>query len=181
LPADIAFLVIDSTVRHRLVDGGYAARRADCETAASLLGVRALRDATPDMLDRADLPERVFRRARHVIGENERVISAASALFAGEIATVGRLVNASHASLRDDFDVTCSETDLLADIAAHTEGVHGARQMGGGFGGAVLALVDADAVKAAAREIVARYRRETDLPASSFVCRISDGAQEIET
>jgi len=181
LPADIAFLVVDSTVRHRLVDGGYAARRADCETAASLLGVRALRDATPDMLDRADLPERVFRRARHVIGENERVISAASALSAGEIATVGRLMNASHASLRDDFDVTCSETDLLADIAAHTEGVHGARQMGGGFGGAVLALVDADAVKAAARQIVARYRRETDLPASSFVCRISDGVHEIAT
>jgi galactokinase len=181
LPADIAFLVIDSTVRHRLVDGGYAARRADCETAASLLGVRVLRDATPDMLGKADLPQRVFRRARHVISENERVISAARALSAGEVAVVGHLMNASHASLRDDFDVTCGETDLLAEIAARTEGVHGARQMGGGFGGAVLALVDAGAVEAAAQSIVSRYRGATDLKASSFVCGISGGAQEIAT
>lgn len=181
LPADIAFLVIDSTVRHRLVDGGYAARRADCETAASLLGVRVLRDATPDMLGKTDLPQRVFRRARHVISENERVISAARALSTGEVAVVGHLMNASHASLRDDFDVTCGETDLLAEIAAGTEGVYGARQMGGGFGGAVLALVDAGAVEAAAQTIVSRYSGATDLKASSFVCGISGGAQEIAT
>lgn len=179
LPASIAFLVIDSTVRHRLVDGGYAARRSDCETAAELLGVRVLRDASLAMLDRSSLPERVMRRARHVTSENERVRKTAEALSNDDVPLVGQLMNASHASLRDDFDVTCRETDILAAIAARTRGVHGARQMGGGFGGAVLALVDASEVGGAAQAIVEAYRNETGLATSSFVCRIADGAREI--
>lgn len=179
LPSGIAFLVIDSTVRHRLVDGGYAARRADCEVAAELLGVRALRDASPTMLERSSLPDRVMRRARHVTSENARVSRTAEALAASDVSLVGRLMNASHASLRDDFDVTCRETDILAAIAARTRGVHGARQMGGGFGGAVLALVDASNVNEAAGAIADAYREETGLVAPSFVCRIAGGAREI--
>ena len=179
LPEGVAFLVIDSTIRHRLVDGGYAARRADCETAAELLGVRALRDASPAMLERSNLPDRVMRRARHVTGENERVSRTAEALAASDVSLVGRLMNASHASLRDDFDVTCRETDILAAIAARTRGVHGARQMGGGFGGAVLALVEASSVNEATGAIADAYREETGLVAPSFVCRIAGGAREI--
>ena len=88
-------------------------------------------------------------------------------------------MNLSHTSLRDDFDVTCRETDILADIASQTSGVYGARQMGGGFGGAVLALVDAGGVEAASRTICEAYRRQTGIAAPSFVCRIADGAHEI--
>jgi len=179
LPDDVAFLVIDSTVRHRLVDGGYAARRADCETAAALLGIPALRDANTAMLTTSALPERAARRARHVVNENARVRSLADALSAGNIPEVGRLMNASHASLRDDFDVTCTETDVLTSIASQTTGVHGARQMGGGFGGAVLALVEAGAEDRASRSILDTYRARTGLTASSFVCRTANGASEI--
>jgi galactokinase len=179
IPPNVAFLLIDSTVRHRLVDGGYAARRADCEAAAELLGLRVLRDASHAMLDRNILSERQMRRVRHVVSENERVVLTALALAAGDLSKVGRLMNASHASLRDDFDVTCKETDILADIASQTNGVYGARQMGGGFGGAVLACVDAGAVETASRTITDTYRELTGIAASSLVCRIADGAREI--
>lgn len=179
LPSDVAFLLVDSTIRHRLVDGGYAARRADCETAAERLGLRALRDASHEMLDKHALPERVMRRARHVVSENERVVTTALALAAADLSKVGRLMNDSHASLRDDFNVTCRETDILADIASQTSGVYGARQMGGGFGGAVLALVDVEAVETVSRTIAEAYRAQTGISASSFVCRIADGAREI--
>ena len=179
IPPNVAFLLVDSTVRHRLADGGYAARRADCETAAELLGLRVLRDASHAMLDRNILSERQMRRVRHVVSENERVVLTALALAAGDLSKVGRLMNASHASLRDDFDVTCKETDILADIASQTNGVYGARQMGGGFGGAVLACVDAGAVETASRTITDTYRELTGIAASSLVCRIADGAREI--
>lgn len=179
LPPNVAFLLIDSTVRHRLVDGGYAARRADCETAAEQLGLRVLRDASHAMLDKSILSERQMRRARHVVSENERVVVAAQALAAGDLSKVGRLMNESHASLRDDFDVTCRETDILADIASQTSGVYGARQMGGGFGGAVLAFVDAGAVATASGTIRDAYRVQTGILANSLVCRIADGAREI--
>ena len=179
IPPNVAFLLVDSTVRHRLVDGGYAARRADCETAAELLGLRVLRDASHAMLDKSVLSERQMRRARHVVSENERVVLTSLALAAGDLSKVGRLMNESHASLRDDFDVTCKETDILADIASQISGVYGARQMGGGFGGAVLACVDAGAVEAASRTITATYRELTGIAASSLVCRIADGAREI--
>ncbi len=179
VPPTVAFLLIDSTVRHRLVDGGYAARRADCESAAELLGLRVLRDASHDMLDKSILSERQTRRARHVISENERVVGTALALATGDLSSVGRLMNESHASLRDDFDVTCRETDILADIASATRGVYGARQMGGGFGGAVLACVDAGAVEAASGAIRDAYRAETGISTNSLVCRIAEGAHEI--
>lgn len=179
LPPDVAFLLVDSTVRHRLVDGGYTARRTDCETAAERLGLRVLRDASHAMLAKGVLSERVMRRARHVISENERVVATAKALVAADLSKVGRLMNQSHASLRDDFDVTCRETDILADIASQTSGVYGARQMGGGFGGAVLALVETYAVETASRTICDAYRAQTGISASSFVCGIAGGAREI--
>jgi len=179
LPTDAAFLVIDSQIRHQLVDGGYAARRADCETAARLLGLNVLRDAHKEMLHQFALPERIFRRARHVILENQRVGEAASALASGDSVSVGRLMNASHASLRDDFNVTCAETDALAAIAASTPGVLGARQMGGGFGGAVLALVRRDSTEAPNRSITAAYAEATGISTKAFVCTLSGGAREI--
>jgi len=147
--------------------------------AADHLGVRVLRDATAGMLSGCGLPERILRRARHVVSENERVLATAEALTAGEIARVGELMNASHASLRDDFDVTVEETDHLAAIAVKTEGVLGARQMGGGFGGSVLVLAHAEATDAAQQTILSAYHPMTGIHGSAFVCTLSDGASEV--
>jgi galactokinase len=177
-PEEAAFLVVDSGVRHQLADGAYAARRADVEAAAAALGVAALRDV--DRVPRAgDLPPRLLSRARHVVSENARSLEAAEALAAGDLAAAGALMTASHASLRDDFEVTCPETDRLAAICAELPQVHGARQMGGGFGGAVLALVDREAAAAVAAEAARRYRQSSGHAGEAFVCTLSDGAGEI--
>jgi len=177
LPADAAFVLVDSGVRHAIVDGGYRARREDCEAAARTLGVASLRDARLNEIEA--LPERLQRRARHVLSENERTLAAAEALRAGDLAAVGAAMRQSHASLRDNMDVTCAETDLLAHIAGDTAGVFGARQMGGGFGGAVLALVRADRAREAGAQIAARYARETGRASNWRICASADGACEV--
>ena len=156
LGADVAVLVIDSGVKHALGDGGYAARRRDCETAARLLGRAALRDVScaewPALEHR--LPERERLRARHVITENERVLAFKAAAGAGDWPAAGRLMRDSHASLRDDFEVSCRELDLICDAVGRLDGVFGCRMTGGGFGGCAVALVDgprASAIEALAR------------------------------
>jgi len=170
-PADAAFIVFESGVRHALSDGGYAARRAECARAATALDVAFLSDAKPADLDVALRDDPVaLRRARHVLSENARVREAAGALERGDLESLGLLMNASHASLRDDFAVTCAETDALAALAQSTDGVFGARQMGGGFGGGVLALVECQRAAQVASAVTAR----TGLPA--IVCAPADGA-----
>lgn len=176
-PDDLALLVVESGVHHAVRDGGYPARRADCEAAAEALGVPLLRDA--EGFDLGRLPERLRKRARHVLSENARVLAAADALRSKDATTFGALMNAAHASLRDDFEATCPETDLLAAVAAKTAGVFGARQMGGGFGGCVLALTEADKAEAAAAAIIAAYPHPSGRPAPWFVCRPAEGATEI--
>ena len=176
-PEDLALLVVESGIRHAVRDGGYPARRADCEAAAEALGVALLRDA--QLGDLARLSGRLKQRARHVVTENARVLAAAEALRRGEAAAFGALMNASHASLRDDFEATCPETDALSEIAAQTPGVYGARQMGGGFGGCVLALVEAAQVQEAAAAVVSAYRHPSGEPAPWFVCRPAGGAAEV--
>ncbi len=131
-------LVIDTRVRHDNTDGGYAERRASCERAAELLGVKALRDVTS--LEGFDLPQPELRRARHVVTEIARVRGAVEALRAGDTASLGALMQASHRSLRDDFEVSCPELDLCVN-AATGAGALGARLTGAGFGGCVIALV----------------------------------------
>ena len=141
LPEAAAVLVIDSGIRHSHATGDYRARRAECERAASSLGVQQLRDLPPDALDRvARLPEPLGRRARHVVTENARVQATVAALLAGDLETAGRLFDESHASMRDDFEVSVSAIDRLAQIARSTVGVYGARLTGGGFGGSIVAL-----------------------------------------
>jgi galactokinase len=128
-----------------LSDGAYNERRAECEEAARILGIGKLREATPALLDTAAaagcLHGAPWRRARHVVGENARVAAAAEALHAGDLATVGRLMNESHESSRTLFENSCEELDFLAGESRHLPGCLGARLSGGGFGGAVLALV----------------------------------------
>jgi galactokinase len=138
---DLAILVIDTKAPHRLVDGEYAARRSACEQAAAALGVVALRDATLADLSRLSDPLLV-RRARHAITENQRVLDTVNLLRSGRHREIGPLMTASHASLRDDFEVTVPELDV-AVTAALTAGAYGARMTGGGFGGCVIALIDA--------------------------------------
>lgn len=176
IPARAAFLVVDSGVKHALSDGGYAERRADCEEAAKRLGIPALRDADEAMLMRANLPERLLHRARHVVRENARCQAGAAALEAGDLASFGVLMRQSHQSLAEDFAVTCPETDALAALCWQTPGVLGARQMGGGFGGAVLALVEAQAAQAALAHIGARYLPPNGAAPDSFICTLADGA-----
>ncbi|MEW2376430.1 galactokinase [Micromonospora sp. NPDC047812] len=157
--AGLAVLVVDSRAPHRHADGEYAARRASCERAAGLLGVAALRDVPADglaaALARLDEDE-TRRRVRHVVTENQRVLDTVALLRAGRAREIGPLLTASHASMRDDFEITVPEIDTAVE-AALAAGALGARMTGGGFGGCVLALVDAERAEAVAAAVTAAY------------------------
>jgi galactokinase len=146
-PAGLDLVLIDTGERHAHAAGGYAARRASCEKAARQLGVPVLRDVEVDDLPLAKgvLDEETFRRVRHVVTENARVAATVSALEAGDLAAVGPLLTASHASMRDDFEISTPDLDLAVDVALDA-GALGARMTGGGFGGAAIALIDRDRV-----------------------------------
>jgi galactokinase len=157
--AGLAVLVIDSRAPHRHADGEYASRRSACERAARLLGLPALRDVPADgldaALDRLDDDE-TRRRVRHVVTEDQRVLDTVALLRAGRIREIGPLLTASHASMRDDFEITVPEIDTAVE-AALAAGAHGARMTGGGFGGCVLALVDAERAEQVAAAVAAAY------------------------
>ena len=177
----LAMLVVDTRAPHRHAGGEYAARRAACEAAARKLGIPALRD-----LSVADLPsacERLdpvtARRVRHVVTENERVLDVVGALRSGnDPRVIGPALTASHASMRDDFEITVPEIDT-AVAAALEAGAHGARMTGGGFGGCVLALVEADAVEPVVRAVEAAYEKAGFRAPSTFVATASDGARKL--
>jgi galactokinase len=148
--AGLELMVIDTRVKHTLADGQYAKRRADCDEAARRLGLQWLSDATPDDVQRLTDP-RLQARARHVVSENERVDTVVELVRAGRVAEIGPLLDASHTSLRDDYEVSAVELDVVVE-AARAAGALGARMVGGGFGGSAIALIrpaDADAVHAA--------------------------------
>jgi galactokinase len=175
----VAILVIDSGVSHALADGGYAARRRECEAAACGLGVRSLREVSLLAWRAAErtLPDPDRRRARHVVTENVRVLAFAAAARGGDWATAGRLMNESHVSLRDDFEVSCRELDLICEAVAPLAGVHGCRMTGGGFGGCAVALVDAaraEAIVAAAGTACAAVLGSEP---TMFLTRASAGAR----
>jgi len=162
LPDSAAVVVIHSGLSHRNVGGGYAERRQQCDEAATLLGVSSLRELEASDMPRVErLPDPLFRRVRHVITENARVVETVAALRAADLATAGRLFNESHASLRDDYAVSIPEVDRLVEIARHGRGCYGARMTGGGFGGSIVALVDPDAAIRLAAETVAAYEHAT--------------------
>ncbi|MEU6076990.1 galactokinase [Micromonospora sp. NPDC047074] len=157
--AGLAVLVVDSRAPHRHADGEYAARRTSCERAAGLLGVTALRDVPADglagALARLD-EEETRRRVRHVVTENQRVLDTVALLRSGRVREIGPLLTASHASMRDDFEITVPEVDTAVE-AALAAGALGARMTGGGFGGCVLALVDAERATPVATAVTAAY------------------------
>ena len=181
----IAVLIVNSNVKHELTSGEYAARREQCAEACGALGVDSLRDATMERLEqrRASMDDVIFRRARHVITENQRTRDAAEAIAAGDWRDVGDLMLASHASLRDDYEVSCRELDLLVELTAphRSEGdVIGARMTGGGFGGCIVALVKQDAVEEVATRIASRYENETGIEPALYVTRPAAGARVLE-
>lgn len=174
--AGLEILVVDSKTPHSHVDGEYAARRASCTTACELLGIDLLRDLTDLDEALAKLPELEGRRVRHVVTENARVLRAVDALADGGFAEVGRLMTASHASMRDDYEITAPSVDLAVEsmLAA---GALGARMTGGGFGGCVLALVPAGRADAVAAAVTAAFADAGYAAPVSFLARPSAGAR----
>jgi galactokinase len=183
---DSVIVISDTRVKHSLASSQYNSRRAECERGVELLrqkipGISALRDVSlADFEAHQDgVPEPVRRRCRHVISENGRTLAAAGALEAGNISLVGRLMNESHDSLRRDYEVSCSELDLLVDIARSVPGVAGTRMTGGGFGGCTVSLVAKQSVRPFEEAVAKEYGRITGLAPHLFEVEASDGASEI--
>ena len=184
LPAELSILVIDSKVQRQLVDGEYNERRRQCEEAARHYGVSALRDLTLDQLinGRSDLDDTTYRRARHVVTENQRTLAMANALQQNQMPEIARLMAESHNSMRDDFSITIVEIDHLVDIVKAVIGNRGGvRMTGGGFGGCVVALLPNELVTPVLTSVEANYRQVAKQPAVAFVCQSSGGAFNTET
>jgi galactokinase len=178
LPPEASVVVLDTATRRGLVDSAYNERRAQCEAAAKLFGVGALRDvgAAAFVARAADLDALIRKRARHVITENERTLAAATALEGADVERVGRLMDESHASLRDDFEVSRPELDTIVRLARAQDGCYGARMTGAGFGGCAVALVAANSAQDFVREVTRRYAAEIGLQPALYVCAASQGA-----
>jgi galactokinase len=184
IPPGLRIVVANSGVHHELASSEYNRRRAECEEGVRILaslrpGVRALRDVTADDEARffAQLPPVVRKRCRHIVSENARVLAAVKAMRAGDLARLKELMAASHTSLRDDYEVSCSELDVLVDLALGHPACRGARLTGAGFGGSTVNLVDAPSVGAFSDALAAGYRERTGRAAEILVFEPSAGAQ----
>lgn len=185
LPSGGVEIVIGNTNKQRgLVDSEYNLRREQCSQAVAVLrkelpDVRALRDVSMEDLRRYEgaMDPTVFKRARHVVTENERVLRSVEALRRGDIALFGRLMNESHDSLRDDYEVSCRELDCMVELARSVPGVYGSRMTGAGFGGCTVSLVTSDRVQEFLETVEAGYRRQTGRVPEFYVCRAADGAR----
>jgi len=186
LPDNIRLIICNTMVKHELASGAYNERRAQCEAGVKHLAkfvanVTALRDVTLEQLEQfgSDLPEVVYRRCRHVITENARVLAAAKALEQGDLKEFGRLMAESHQSLRDDYEVSSEELDLMVELAQKIEGVYGARMTGGGFGGCTVNLVAVEHDEEFSKRVAESYEQVTRLKPEIFICSASDGAEEV--
>lgn len=180
----VSILIVNSMVRHELSGGEYAKRRAECALAvrglqADFPAIKSLRDATMEQLESAgpEMTEVIRRRARHVISEISRTVQAADALERRQYERVGRLMQQSHLSLRDDYEVSCDELDLLVKLVARQRGVHGARMTGGGFGGCIVALVESLRADEVGGGIAVAYEQSTGLQPQWFVTGAGEGAR----
>ncbi|HKV78243.1 MAG TPA: galactokinase [Candidatus Sulfotelmatobacter sp.] len=183
IPDDARLVICNSMVKHELASGEYNRRRAECEAGVKVFrmsspDVHALRDVT--MVDlsnhKTKLAEVVYRRCRHVISENQRVLNAAKALDAADLELFGRLMYESHRSLQQDYEVSCKELDLLVEIASSCEGVYGSRMTGGGFGGCTITLVRAHSVEAFQERVTRAYIKKTGITPDVYVCSAAQGA-----
>jgi galactokinase len=183
IPADTRLVICNSMVKHAHSSSGYNQRRADCEAGVAFLrqhlpNIAALRDVTLVDIEqfRSQLHDVVYRRCRHVISENQRVLDAAAALRSSDLVRFGKLMAESHRSLRDDYDVSCRELDVLVEIASGVEGVYGSRMTGGGFGGCTITLLQSAAVEDFERKIKEAYKRATGIIPDVWVCSAAQGA-----
>jgi galactokinase len=179
VPAGAAILIADTAVRRQLTASAYNERRSQCEAAAKALGVPALRDATLGMLSGVDMPRMVANRARHIISENDRVLQAVAALQVGDLHKAGTLMDASHVSLRDLYEVSSAELDAMVDLLRAQPGCYGARLTGAGFGGCAVALMAAGAVAAAIPAVAQAYHARTGLTPSLYPTRAAAGASAL--
>jgi galactokinase len=183
---DFAVIICDTNVKHNLADSGYNTRRAECERAVELLKnflpeIKSLRDVGITELEKyaENLPETLRRRARHVVTENARTLRAAEALERNDSAGFGRLMRESHESLKNDYEVSCRELDILVEIAGKIEGVAGSRMTGGGFGGSTVNLVARENLQNFERTTATEYRNQTGIEPTILVASASAGASEI--
>ena len=186
LPDTVNLVICNTMVKHALASSAYNERRAQCEAGVEFLAqrlpnVKALRDVTMEELEEfgRDLPYVVYRRCRHVITENARVISAAEALVEHDLPRFGELMAESHRSLREDYEVSSRELDLMVELARNAEGIHGARMTGGGFGGCTVNLVDVDKVEQFKRTVAKEYELIMGLKPEIYICEASNGAEEL--
>jgi galactokinase len=187
LPPKVHLVICNTMVRHELAASEYNVRRAECEEGVRKLGevlpgICALRDVTLAQLQehRSRLTDQVFRRCRHIITENDRVRQAGSAFQTGAVGELCHLMADSHRSLRDDYEVSCRELDIMVEIGSRQRGIYGARMTGGGFGGCTINLVDAADSAEFQRRVSAEYQRATGLQPDIYVCEASEGAEAIE-
>jgi galactokinase len=183
LPSDVKLLVCNTMVRHEHATSGYNTRRQECEVGLRALtkvlpGIRALRDVGLEALAKHSdrLSPVICKRVRHVVTENDRVNQAASALRNADLSQFGRLMAESHRSLRDDYEVSSPELDLMVELANDRKGVYGTRMTGGGFGGSAVALVHAAHAEDVRRSLAQRYEAKTRLKPEILICEASDGA-----
>jgi galactokinase len=181
LPTGTVVVILDTTTRRGLVGSAYNERRQQCEAAARAFGVKALRDVTSELFEvgAGQLDVMTRRRAKHVVTENERTLSAAAAMRRNDAQTLGALMNASHASLRDDFEVTNRELNEIVGCARRAPACLGARMTGAGFGGCAVALVGATGAQKFVRAVEKTYRAATKLKAQIYVCEASNGAEVV--
>ncbi|HKN73827.1 MAG TPA: galactokinase [Candidatus Acidoferrum sp.] len=188
IPESVKLVISNTMVKHELASSEYNRRRADCEEAVRRLagvlpGIRALRDVNLEQLERHRnvLSEVIYKRALHIVTENARVLDSAEALRSGDIARFGMRMAESHRSLRDLYEVSCRELDLMVDLAYQQKGVFGARMTGGGFGGATINLVDARFAGEFKEKMAKSYQRETGLVPQIYICRPAEGASLVST
>lgn len=182
LPPETAVIILDTATRRGLVDSAYNERRIQCETAAHHFGVKALRDVSLAELHAhtSQLTPVTYRRAHHVISENERTLQATAAMHQQDAAALGQLMNASHASLRDDFEVSSPALNTIVGIAQNQPGCYGARMTGAGFGGCAVALVQIHTAPQFADAVSAAYQAATTLQPHIYICQATDGASVIQ-
>ena len=186
LPDNVRLIICNTMVKHELASSAYNERRAMCEAGVKYLAqfypqVTALRDVTLEQLrhHRSGLPEVVYRRCRHVITENARVLAAAEALEQGDLNRFGKLMAESHQSLRDDYEVSSDELDLMVELAQKIEGVYGARMTGGGFGGCTVNLVRTENVENFHARVAEAYERVTEIKPEIYITTAANGAEEV--
>ena len=182
LPPGTVAVILDTATRRGLVDSAYNERRTQCEAAAAYFGVPALRDVSMERFnaEAGGLGDVTFRRARHVISENARTLAAADAMARGDAAAMGRLMDASHVSMRDDFEISGPALNTMVECAHEAPGCYGARMTGGGFAGCAVALVATDRADAFAETVAASYEAATGLTPAIYISRATEGASVVE-